>query len=104
MSDLIERITVIRRDGSSPDPVTVYRQPGKTRKGSFLLRPVERAARRLVKAQVIFGQEVLRRHDEANRRRRDGWLMDAPSIVVGSGRKAYNEARKAVPFRILPKA
>jgi hypothetical protein len=104
MSDLIERITVIRRDGASPEPVTVYRQPSEQRKGSLLLRPVERVAHRLIRAQVIFGQEVLRRHDKANRKRRDGWLIEAPSIIAESGRKAYNEARKAVPFRILPKA
>jgi len=53
---------------------------------------------------VIFGQEVLRRHDRANRRRRDGWLIEAPATVFESGRKAYNEARKGIPFRILPKA
>jgi hypothetical protein len=69
-----------------------------------LTRPIERAARRLVRAQVVFGQEVIRRSDRANRRRKDGWLLEAPAIVLESGRKAYNEARKGVPFRILPKA
>jgi Family of unknown function (DUF6312) len=104
MSKLIERITVIRRDGKDPEPVTVYRRSNKKRKGSFLLRPVERAARSLVRAQIVFGQEVLRRHDQANSRRRDGWLLEAPAIVAKSGRKAYNEGRKGVPFKILPKA
>jgi hypothetical protein len=104
MTDLIERVTVIRREGASPEPVTVYRQPSEKRKGSYLLRPIERATRRLIRAQVIFGQEVLRRRERADSRRRDGWLIEAPAIVVQSGRKAYNEARKAVPFRILPKA
>jgi hypothetical protein len=104
MAKLISRITVIQRDGEHPEAVTVYRQPRKRRKVSVLTRPIERLSRRLVRAQVIFGQEVLRRHDRANRRRRDGWLLEAPSILIESGRKAYNEARKGVPFRILPKA
>jgi hypothetical protein len=104
MSKLIDRITVIRRDGKDPDPVTVYRRSNKKRKGSFLLQPVERAARSLIRAQIAFGQEMLRQHDRANTRRRDGWLIEAPAIVMKSGRKALNEGRKGVPFRILPKA
>jgi hypothetical protein len=102
--ELISRITVIDRGGESPEVVTVYRQPRKRRKVSVVLRPLHRAARRIVRSHVVFGNELLRREDRASRRRRDGWLLEAPSIVLESGRKAYNEARKAVPFRILPKA
>ena len=101
---LISRVTVIQRKGDHSEAVTVYRQPRKRRKLSLLGRPLERAARSLVRSQVVFGQAVLRGHDKANRRRRDGWLLEAPSIIIDSGRKAYNEARKGVPFRILPKA
>jgi Family of unknown function (DUF6312) len=104
MGDLISRITVINRSGESADAVTVYRQPRKRRRTSAIVKPIERATRQLIRAQVVFGQEALRRHDRANRRRRDGWLVDAPVTVIESGRKAYNEARKGLPFRILPKA
>jgi hypothetical protein len=68
-----------------------------------LISPIERAARRLVRAQIVWGQEALRRHNRSNRRRRDGWLLDVPVNLAESGRKAFNEARKAVPFRLLPK-
>jgi Family of unknown function (DUF6312) len=101
---LIRRITVIEHRSERAQVVTVYRQPRKRRKVSVLLRPLHRAARQLVRSQVVFGNEILRRDTKANRRRRDGWLLEAPSIVIESGRKAYNEARKAAPFRILPKA
>ena len=104
MSKLIERVTVLRRDGGDPEPVTVYRRASKGRKGSFLLRPVERAARSLVRAQVVFGQEILKRGDRSNSKRRDGWLIEAPANIAKSARKAYNEGRKGVPFKILPKA
>jgi hypothetical protein len=101
----VTRVTVIQHKGDKREASTVYKKGEKgRRKVSIWTRPLERAARRLVKAQIIFGQEVLRRHDEANRRRRDGWLREAPSIIAESSRRAYNEARKAVPFRILPKA
>ena len=104
MSKLIDRVTVLRRDGGDPEPVTVYRRSaGKSRKGSFLLRPVERAARSLVRAQVVFGQEILKRGDRASAKRRDGWLIEAPATIAKSARKAYNEGRKGVPFKLLPK-
>jgi Family of unknown function (DUF6312) len=104
MKRLIYRVTVIQRNSENPEVVTVYREPRKRRRTSVVMRPLERVARRLARAQVIFGQEVLRRHNRANRRRRDGWLVEVPATIFESGRKAYNEARKGVPFRILPKA
>jgi hypothetical protein len=98
------RVTVIQRSEHTPTAITVYRKRSKRPRVSILSRPLERAARRLIRAQVIFGQEALRRHDRANRRRRDGWLVEAPATAILSGRKAYNEElRKAVPFRLLPK-
>ena len=102
--ELIKRITVIQRTGETPEAVIAQKEPRRRRKTSVLTRPFERAARQLIRAQIIFGQEALRRHNRANRRRRDGWLLEGPAIIIESGRKAYNEARKAVPFRILPKA
>jgi len=101
--ELIRRITVLKRGGNATEATTVYREPRKRRKSSALISPIERAARRLVRAQIVFGQEALRRHNQSNRRRRDGWLIDAPANLAESGRKAFNEARKAVPFRLLPK-
>jgi hypothetical protein len=102
--ELIKRVTVIQRTGEKPEPVIVEKEPRRRRKTSVFTRPFERAARRLIRAQIIFGQEALRRHNRANRRRRDGWLLEGPATIIESGRRAYNEARKAVPFRILPKA
>ena len=101
--ELIRRITVLKRGGNATEATTVYREPRKRRKSSALISPIEHAARRLVRAQIVWGQEALRRHNRSNRRRRDGWLLDVPVNLAESGRKAFNEARKAVPFRLLPK-
>jgi hypothetical protein len=105
MDKLVKRVTVIDRSGDNPQATTVYRQPRKTdaKNVSVWTRPFERAARRVATAEIIFAQELLRRHEESNRRRPDGWLLEGPANMLESGRKAYNEARKAVPFRILPK-
>jgi hypothetical protein len=101
---LVERITVLKHSGDTVEAVTVHQEARKRPKVSAWTSPLERAARRLVRAQVVFGQEVLRRHTLSNRRRRDGWLLEAPSNLIESGRKAFNEEiRKGVPFRLLPK-
>jgi hypothetical protein len=104
MGEVIRRITVIQRNGDKAETRTIYREPRRGRKVSVLTRPLERIAVHLARAQVIYGRELLRRHDRANRRRRDGWLLEGPAIILEAGRSAYNEARKGVPFRILPKA
>jgi hypothetical protein len=104
MDKLVRRVTVIHRSGDEPKAVAVYREPRKERaRVSILTQPFERGARHLEKALIIFGQEALRRHEDSNRRRRDGWLLEAPGNFIESGRKALNEARKAVPFVTLPK-
>jgi Family of unknown function (DUF6312) len=105
MDDRVKRVIVINRQGDTRQASTVYEEPRKGRgRVSMLTRPLERTARQLVKANIVFAQDMLNRHDESNRRRRDGWILEAPANLVESGRRAYNEGRKAVPFRILPKA
>jgi hypothetical protein len=104
MDKLVSRVTVIHGPRDDPKSVAVYRRPLRERNlVSDLTRPFERGARHIEKAIVIFGQESLRRHEESNRRRRDGWLLELPGNFVESSRKALNEARKAVPFVNLPK-
>ena len=106
MDDLVSRVTVVRRDGGTKAPraQAVYLQPKERRpKVSFWSRPLEKGARRILNAQVVFAQEALKRHDESSRRRKDGWLLEGPANIAESGRKALNEARKAVPFKFIPK-
>lgn len=107
MDKLVKSITVIRRVGDETEAVRIYQDPGakkKRRKVSGWAAPIERAARKLLKANTAFSEGALRRTNKANRRRRDGWVFDAPVIVLKSGRDSYNQARKAVPFGIMPKA
>jgi len=105
MDKLVSRVTVIQRGGDTRQTTTVFQKPKRKGgpKSSSWARPLERAARRLVRANIAFGQELLRRHEEASRRRRDGWLTEAPENLKAASRKAYNEMRKGVPFRVLPK-
>ena len=64
---LVRRITVLKSSGETVEAVTVHQEPRKRPRVSAWTSPIERAARRLVRAQVVFGQEVLRRHNRSNR-------------------------------------
>lgn len=105
MDKLVKRITAVGRSPDGTESVVVYRNPrGKSRKLSKLGQPLEKAARRLLRADNVLTSEALRLHDRSNSRRKDGWLMDGPINIIKAHRKAYNEARKLTPFRLLPKA
>jgi Family of unknown function (DUF6312) len=105
MDKLVRRITLIKRAGAKTETVQIYRSPGKRkrRKVSGWAAPFERGARKMLKANIALGQSALDRTNRANRRRRDGWMLDAPVIVFKAGRAGYNQARKAIPFGMLPK-
>jgi hypothetical protein len=103
MSKLVRRVTVLQRRGDETQ-ATVYKQPRRRRpRVSLWTLPLERIATQLARAQIVYSREILRRHDESNRRRRDGWVLEAPVNWAESSRRAYNEARKGGVFRILPK-
>jgi hypothetical protein len=104
MDKLVRRITAVRRNGENRDVVVVYRESKKSRKNSDWSRPFERVARHLIRGEADFAQEAVRRHEKSARDRRDGWIYDLPVNVFKAHRKGYNEARKAVPFSLLPKA
>jgi hypothetical protein len=104
MDKLVSRVTIVHRSGSGTQVDVVYKEAKKDRPKVTWSRPLERVARRLVEADIAKDRELLRLHDEGNTRRPDGWIIDGPGILAAAARKGYNEARKAVPFRLLPKA
>jgi hypothetical protein len=107
MDKIIRRVTVVHVSGDKRDSQVVYKKKrsagGRTsRRTSPLLRPIERVVRHFLKAGAVGGEEAYNRH--IRKKRRNGWLLGAPSIILKANRKAYNEARKGVPLRILPRA
>jgi hypothetical protein len=105
MDKLVKRVTLVTRSGDITNSLRVYEDPKENKRGkvSGWARPFERAARKLMKSEIAFAEEMIRRSDRSNRPQRDGWMFDAPVIVFRSGRAAYNQARKAVPFGLMPK-
>lgn len=94
------RVIVIERTGGIPIPQVVNKGKEKV---SAAGRPGNTLIKGLSKAQSVFAAEVLRRQSQANRRQRDGWLLEAPSIFFNAQRKAYNTARKELSLNFLPK-
>jgi hypothetical protein len=69
----------------------VFERRRKKRKGSKALRPAEKLQRRLLKAQKVFADEALSRHEKRSSKRKDGWLLDLPRIGGESARKAVKK-------------
>jgi hypothetical protein len=107
MDKLVKRVTVVHGTG---DRTVVYEDRDERldeeirRRTSPWLRPIESVVRQLLKADLVGAQEAYQRFLDSGRRRKNGWLLDAPRNVVKSSRKAYNEGRKGVLVGLLPKA
>ncbi len=98
LSRSVRRITVLHKDTSgSTVAVTVYKKARKRKKGVKSLRPLERATRRLVKAQGRTADRYLKRHNKSNRKKKDGWIRD---YAVNTAR-ANSKGVKALKLRRL---
>lgn len=93
MDKIVRRITVIQLNGKGAEAgaETVYKKKGKKRKSSKGLSPLEKVARRVLKARKVFADEMLDRHERESRKRKDGWLREAPRINLKAGRKAFKK-------------
>ncbi|HUR34171.1 MAG TPA: hypothetical protein VM032_10280 [Vicinamibacterales bacterium] len=100
LSTSVRRITVLNRDESGRFvPVVVYAKKRKKRSQTTALKPIERLARRIAKANSAAAASYLASHEKANKKRRDGWLRDMQLNFVRAGRRGL---KKLDPVRILP--
>jgi len=76
------------------EPVEIYRrEDGKKKKGSRLLRPVDRALRRMARAQQAAAASYLERHEQSNAKKRDGWLRDLGNNVYRASRRGQKQLK-----------
>jgi len=89
----IRTVTVIRHEAAGTRAEVVYRSDAgsKKRKVSRGLRPLEKVQRRVLKAQQVFGDEMLRRHEKSSRKRRNGFLRDGGRNQAGAMSKALKK-------------
>ena len=99
VSKSIRRISVLQRDpAGNIVPVVLYQRSRSKKKGTRGFSIFERATRRVMKAQRSAADSYLSRHDQSNKKRRDGWLRDLPTNVVRAG----ENVRKELKLPLLP--
>jgi len=101
MPKIARKITLVPLDGSTA-PRVLFSKPDKSKRGSPWLRPLEKIEHRLLLANQAGAEELLRRHERSNDRKRDGWITNAGTNVYKAAREAYRTYRKLAP-QILPK-
>ena len=102
MVDSVRRVVKLETDASgNVRPVEIYRRAdAKKRKGTRLLRPMDRLMRRVVRAQQAAANTYLERHAKSNDKKRDGWLRDLGNNVYRAslkGQKALKLNRLIFP-------
>jgi hypothetical protein len=90
MAALYSRIVAVRTDGVE----TLFERKRKKRRVSKQLRPLEKMARRNLVAGNVYNEELLRRHNRSNRKRRNGWLRDMGTNVMRAQSKATRKLMK----------
>lgn len=86
----VRRITVMGDDG----PVTIHKRKSKGgRKHTAWVKPFEKAERRVLKAVSKAADTYRKRHDHSSRKRKDGWIDDAPKNVMKAARKAEKKLK-----------
>ena len=93
MPQSVKSIAVIDSDEKGRDvPYTQYRKKKKKKKKSTLgFRETELVVRRLAEAQQAFVDSYLSRHNKSYRKKRDGWLVDAPENVFRATQKGLKK-------------
>lgn len=92
----VKRITILKKDPESGQFVAaaVYRQERRRKKRTRGLRFIEKAVRRLTRAQATMAGSYTDRHDRSNRKKRDGWMKDFIPNVVKAQRRGIKILRK----------
>jgi hypothetical protein len=94
---LIRAATLVSFDAEGKaTPKALFDATPRRRRGSKRLRPLEKALRRLGRAQAEAGALYLERHDASNERKKNGWLKDLGKNV----RKAQRRGLKALKIRL----
>jgi hypothetical protein len=94
VAGFFSRVTVVNPSSGATE--TLYRKKGRRRKKrvSRALRPLERAVFHSLEATDAAAGNLLSRHRRSRRKRRDGWLRDAPNNVMKAHRRGWKKLRK----------
>jgi hypothetical protein len=97
LGKVVRRIIMLKLGSSGALEATIlYEDPRKKKKQTRALRPIERATRRLLKAQRVYWDSLADRHDLSNQKKRDGWARDGISNFAKASRKGARELIKGL--------
>lgn len=90
-----KRVTVLTRDASGALSVKAETTSGtrKKKKGTKGLGLVEKIVRTGADVGAAASNSYLGRHKKSNRKKKDGWIKDAPVNVVRSGLKGMKKIK-----------
>jgi hypothetical protein len=88
MAAFVQRVTLVNLDVPGDTETVQKSKRKKKRKVSGFLKPMAKRDRRMARASKAFSDEWLSRMDRSNRKRRNGWLRDAPVNLMRANRKA----------------
>ena len=83
-SDTVRRVVQLQPDATGRiTPVVLYeRDAVRRKKGSRIVRPLERLVHRLAKSSHAQAEKYLARHERSNTKKRDGWVRDFNVNVI----------------------
>ena len=90
----VKSVIVLEKTPVGEIIATVLHSTKKKKKGSQLLKPAERMARKMARTNATFAEEYEKEHNKSNRKARDGWLIDLGRNTFVSARKASKDANK----------
>ena len=93
MPDSIESVVKLEADDSGRvTPMVTYKKKSeKKAKGTIGVRQAEQVVRRVIEAQQAFVDAYLDQHNKSARKKRDGWVADAPANVFKATAKGLKK-------------
>ena len=83
----VVKVVQLQEDASGKlTPVVLYKKSEKKKKISGPLRPLNKALRRIARAQVAAANAYLDRHDRSNEKNRNGFVRDMVGNLVDAER------------------
>lgn len=91
-TESVRRVIQLQNDPSGiVTPIVLFERVERRRKkGSRLVRPLERLVHRVAKSDERRASKYLARHERSNMKRRDGWVRDFNVNVI----RAYQAGEK----------
>jgi hypothetical protein len=90
----VKSVVILEKSPVGEVMATVLHSTKKKKKGSRLLKPAEKLARKMAHANATYAEEYEKQHNKSNRKSRDGWLIDLGKNTFVSARRANKVAYK----------